>query len=95
MNIKSVHAVQGIGHSGLSQMCAPMDLPQPVTFNSYNSILQHVSCNAVELAEQIMHEAAVRLVAVTKEENLEKFIGSPFGKLAHVALTVDGTWQRQ
>ena len=42
VNIRSVHAVQGIWHSGLSQVCASMDLPHPVTFKSYNSILQHV-----------------------------------------------------
>ena len=42
-----------------------------------------------------MHEAAVRLVALTKEENLEQFIETPFGKLAHVVVTVDGTWQRR
>ena len=72
-----------------------MDLPQTVTFNAYNSILQHVSCNTVEMAVQIIHGTAVRLVEVRKEESLEQFIGTPFGKLAHVAVTADGTWQRQ
>ena len=60
VNIRSVHAAQGIENSRLSQMCASMDLPQPATFKSYNSILQHVSGNAVEMGEQIMHEAAVQ-----------------------------------
>ena len=59
MNIRSVHAVQSIGQSGLSQMCASMDLPQPVTFNSHNSILQHVGGNAVGMAKQIMHGGTI------------------------------------
>ena len=57
--------------------------------------MQHVSGNAVGMAEQIMHEAAVGLVTLTKEENLEQFIETPFGKIARVAVTSDGTWERR
>ena len=60
-----------------------MDLPQPVTFKSYSSILQHVSGNVVEMAEQFIHEDAVRLVEVTKEENSENLLMWPWAILTY------------
>ena len=45
INVRTVHAAQCIGHSGLTQICAALDLPPSVTFNSHNAILKHVSNN--------------------------------------------------
>ena len=72
-----------------------MDLPPPVTFNSYTAILKHVRNNAVQMAENVMLQASTCLINITKEEKPEDFKETFYGKLAHVAVTVDGTWQRR
>ena len=57
VNIRSVHAAQGMGHDGLSQFCSTMDLPAPVTFRAYNNILKHLSNNSITLAG-VMQDAS-------------------------------------
>ena len=42
-----------------------------------------------------MKDAAKRLFDITKKEEPEKVVSTEYGELAHVLVTVDGTWQRR
>ena len=96
INVRSVHASQNrMGHSGLNDFCATMDMGAPVTSNAYTKIMKNLSTNSVDLAEKLMNDAAERITQKISEENPEQVKETKYGTLAYIAVTVDGTWQRR
>ena len=96
INARSVHASLSVGQAGLAQFCAGMDLPAPVSSNSYNKILKLLSSQSVDKAEALMVKACNRLLDLTLEEDPDNVDVLPDGKMvAGVSVSVDGTWQRR
>ena len=96
VNRQSVMATQTWGRSGLEYFCAMMDLPPPVTKKPYNDHMKKIEKEAVEYAEKVMNEAALRLQQFLHEEEHEMLHEDGNGKLiGDVAVTVDGTWQKR
>ena len=93
VNIRSVLASQAMGYSQLSQFCATMDLPQPVWPNAYKRMQKKLCTYAQNLSESIIKDAAKRLFDITKKEEPENVVMTEYGELAHILVTVDGTWQ--
>ena len=96
INRRSVMASLSIGHAGLEKFCATMALSPPITKKPYNDHMKHIEKALIENAESLMRDAAVRLVNITEKDdpgNIE--INEDGGKIAKVAVTVDGTWQRR
>lgn len=98
INVRSAHCAssQGLGHAGLTRVCASLDLPKPIHHKPYDKIIRDLSKNAQNLAERKMKDAADRLVQIVKEEdpaNIEKTADGHI--IANVAVTIDGTWQRR
>ena len=70
-----------------------MDLPAPVTKKSFNNILNLLSKQSDKQAEIIMKKATDRLKYIILEEEPENIECYKDGNIiAHVAVTVDGTW---
>ena len=95
VNRRSVLASHQFGHAGLSQFCAGMNLPSPVTKKAYNEHLIQIEKAVMKNAENLMPDAATRLtekVAAEKPNDLEE-VGDQ--KIANVSVTVDGTWQKR
>ena len=98
VNVRSAHGTssQGLGHAGLTRLCASLDLPKPIHHKPYDKIIRDLSGNAQRLAERKMMDAAAKLVQITKEEDPSNIEESSEGQIiANVAVTVDGTWQRR
>ena len=96
VNTRSVHAslTEGLGHSGLTKICASFDLPRPSGNRPFNVILKRLSKNSENIAEHKMKEAAERLIEMVKSESPDQIENLPDGNVvANVSVTVDGTWQ--
>ena len=84
------------GLSGLTKVCAVMDLPPPVTKKAYNEHLIQIEKHSVDNAEKPMCEAAERLKNLTATETPERVEVTADGDIiADVAVPVDGTWQKR
>lgn len=97
VNIKSAHAaVQGMGYAGLKKVCTSLDLPEPVSKKPFNNICKTLAAAALDKALSSMTHAAERLFVLIEEENPDKIITLQDGrKVANVAVSVDGTWQKR
>lgn len=76
VNRRAVLASTQFGHAGLSQFCAGMNLPPPVTKTCYNEHLINIEKAATRNAEEIMVESAERLrqkIASEQPERMDKF----------------------
>eukprot|EP00795_Rhopilema_esculentum_P009884 gene9884-18474_t len=92
VNVRSAHGTssQGLGHAGLTRLCASLDLPKPIHHKPYDKIIRDLSGNAQRLAERKMMDAAAKLVQITKEEDPSNIEESSEGQIiANVAVTVD------
>lgn len=84
------------GLSGLNRFCGLLNLPTPLSKAAYNKQLKHLGDVAMKTCEKIMNEAAARLIYVTEKEHPALTeIDKNGRKLAQVAVTVDGTWQKR
>ena len=95
VNRRSVISSHQFGRVGLSNFCAGMNLPPPVTKKAYNDHLIQIEKVATKNAETQMQEAAQRLiakVAAEKPSDIEQDNGE---RIANVAVTIDGTWQKR
>ena len=52
VNVRSVHASQGMCHSGLRKCCASMDLTTPITRKPYSNITKHLCEKSKNIAEK-------------------------------------------
>ena len=85
-----------MGHSGLEKFCAGMNLPRPVSKKPYNNHLKKIEFASYKNAQKLMEEAAKRLIDLTEEEEEPQLMEMINGqKVANVAVTLDGTWQRR
>jgi hypothetical protein len=94
VNRRSVLASHQFGQAGLAQFCGGMNLPPPVTKKAYNEHLIKIEKLASSHVEQVMKDASERLrkkISVEQPDNIE----SSEIDIAHVAVTVDGTWQKR
>ena len=95
VNRRAVLASTQFGHAGLTQFCAGMNLPPPVTKTCYNEHLIKIEKAAIANAEEVMLESAKRLyqkIALEQPEKIEEFEEYD---VACVGVTVDGTWQKR
>ena len=95
VNRRSVLSSHQFGHAGLSQFCAGMNLPPPVTKKAYNDHLIQIEKAVVTNAESLMQEAAKRLVQNVTAERPSGVKVIDDQSVANVAVTVDGTWQKR
>ena len=94
VNRRSVMA--SAGQKNLSNFCAKMNLPHPVTKRSYNNHIKAIAKVVLEKAEQKMNEAASRLRKIIETEEPECMEKNEAGNpIARCAVTVDGTWQKR
>ena len=92
VNRRSVLASYQFGLAGLSQFCAGMNLPPPVTKKPYNQHLIQIKKAATKNAEELMQDAAQRLrekLAAEKSDDIDN------NEILQAAVTVDGTWQKR
>ena len=63
VNVRCVQADMstGNGRNNLEKICTTLNLPPPVTSNSYNSILKSVSENSIVEENESMQKAAINL----------------------------------
>lgn len=71
-----------------------MNLPPPVTKKAYNEHLIRIEKAASSHAEEVMQDAAHRLKEKIRQEQPDN-IECGETDIAHVAVTVDGTWQKR
>ena len=96
VNCRSVVASLETGRAGLERFCGILNLPNPVSKSAYNKQLKNLEEVAVQVCENIMNEAAARLIEITeKEEQTMIDFDNDGQKLAKVAVTIDGTWQKR
>ena len=96
INIKSVYASQTLGLAGLKTLLANMDLPSPVEAKSYQALMKLVTNESIKIAEKLMQDAEYRLKSIVEVEQPDKIEIMDNGKnIAHVSVTLDGTWQRR
>ncbi|XP_065056243.1 uncharacterized protein LOC135684535 [Rhopilema esculentum] len=73
-----------------------MGLPPPLSSRSYNQQIKKLACKSVKIAEKVMSEAAEQHFKIVEEEEPTKIEVMQDGKkIAKVAVTVDGTWQKR
>jgi hypothetical protein len=89
VNRRSVLA--SLGQNGLTNFCAAMNLPPPVTKKAYNEHLIQIEKAAIGNAEQQMQDAARRVREKVAREQPDDILDD----VASVAVTVDGTWQKR
>ena len=95
VNRRSVLASLSIGRAGLIKFCADMDLSPPVHKEPYNAHLKNIETASVETAKNVMQNAADRLISLTESEEPDNIEEEDGYKIAKVAISVDGTWQRR
>ena len=96
VNCKSVIASLDFGLAGLERFCGILNLPQPLSKAAYNKQLSRLEEASNTVCERIMNEAANRLMHITEGENKDMIEITDDGhKVAKVAVTVDGTWQKR
>ena len=84
------------GLAGLERFCGILNLPKPLSKAAYNKKLVRLEKASTTVCEKIMNEAANRLMLVTERENKDMIeIDDDGHKVAKVAVTVDGTWQKR
>ena len=74
VNRRAVLAPPQMGHAGLSQFCAGMNFPPPVTKKAYNDHQIQIKSTAEDNAENLMKDAAKRLVdkvAMERPDDIE------------------------
>ena len=73
-----------------------MGLPPPLSSRAYNEQVKNIAHHAVKITEKIMLESAEKLIKVVEREDQTKIEVIEGGKkVAKVAVTVDGTWQKR
>lgn len=96
VNRRAVIASLGMGHAGLKQFCGFMNLLPPITNKAYNNSMKAIEKSSLKIAERLMNEAAGRLKAIMEIENGNEIeLVEGHVKIARVAVTVDGTWQKR
>ena len=71
----------GVGHTGLEKFCGFMNIPKPVTKNSYSSLSHHIRDSVKLVAEASMTAASDEI----KSNEMKTDVG----------VSVDGTWQKR
>ena len=95
VNRRAVLAAPQLGHAGLTQFCAGMNLPPPVTKKAYNDHQIQIKTIAVDNAETLMKDAAKRLVDKVAMERPDDIEDDGTTVVANVSVTIDGTWQKR
>ena len=94
VNRRAALASGQLGHAGLSQFCAVMNLQPPVAKEAYKKHIVQIEKATKSNAEAVMKDAAKRLREImTKHLDDIEMDGEDI--IANVALTVDGTWQKR
>ena len=91
VNRRAVLAPPQMGHVGLSQFCAGMNFPPP----AYNDHQIQIKSTAEDNAENLMKDAAKRLVDKVAMERPDDIEVDGTTVIANVSVTVDGTWQKK
>ena len=95
VNRRAVLAAPQLGHAGLTQFCAGMNLPPPVTKKAYNDHQIQIKTIVVDNAETLMKDAAKRLVDKVAMESPDDIEDDGTTVVANVSVTIDGTWQKR
>ena len=95
VNRRSVVASHKLGLAGLTDFCSRMNLSPPVTKKAYNDHLIQIEKAAVENATVQMQNAADRLFKRVERESPESVEEEEGTRVAKVAVSVDGTWQKR
>ena len=90
-NVNRRSVLASLGQSGLTNFCAAMNLPPPVTKKAYNEHLIQIENATIGNAEQQMQDAARRVKEKVDGEQPDDIVDD----VASVAVTVDGTWQKR
>ena len=88
VNRRTIYSMRacGQGHAGLEKFCALMNIPRPMTQNSYDNIASTIISSVKLVAEETMAEAA--------QEIHEKGELDEDG-VTNTGISNDGTWQRR
>ena len=84
-----------MGHAGLTQFCAGMNFPPPVTKKAYNDHQIQIKTIAVGNAEMLMKDAAKRLVDKVAMESLDDIEDDGSTVVPNVSVTIDGSWKKE
>lgn len=95
VNRRAAIASCHLGHAGLTQICALMNLPPPVAPEAYNKHLIQIERASKIQAQEVMNDAAERLIHKVSIEQPDDIEQDGENIIAHVAVTVDGTWQKR
>ena len=77
----------GQGYSGISILCALMDMPKPMTANNYDKLAKRFANVTQEVAEETMNDCADEIRSNAPESNDDDIVDT--------AISHDGTWQRR
>ena len=96
VNRRSVLAVNTLkgGRKSLASFCGMMNMPPPVTNNAYNKHLKISALAAVKEAENLMIDAANRLLNLMLRGD-PKIADDDEDNAVPVAVSVDGSWQKR
>ena len=96
VNRRSVLATIGYGLTGLENFCALMNLPEPIAKRAYNNSMKTIERGCIGVTESHMSNAANELRRIAEEENKDQIEqDKDHRKIAKVAITIDGTWQKR
>ena len=89
INIRTVYSMRacGQGYAGLEKLTALMNLPQPMTANNYDKIVNRLNIVVKEVANETMRDASEDLLSKIKDPNEDAVIDT--------AVSCDGSWQKR
>ena len=80
----------------MENFCALMNLPEPIAKRAYNNSMKTIERGCIGVTESHMSNAANELRRITEEENKDQIEqDKDHRKIAKVAITIDGTWQKR
>ena len=97
INVRVVQAgvYSGNGLTNLQRFCGMLDIPPPVNKSSYNDHVKDLEISSVQVAENCMSQAVLRLKSILKVKD-EACKDLDIGEdIFSIAVTVDGTWQKR
>ena len=95
MNWRAALASGQLGHAGLCQFCAVMNLQPPVAKEAYKKHIVQIEKATKSNAGAVMKDAAKRLREKIMTEHPDDIEMDGEDIIANVAVTVDGIWQKR
>ena len=93
VNRRAVYAFRQIGQglTGIEKCCGTMNMPPPMSYNSYSEHVKGLNVSTSAVAEKTMADAAMDIRSAANRQPENNASDPP----VHCSVYVDGSWQRR